>query len=170
MYGIENWKKATELFLSWGLTPEETEEVLRSKWMRWVNDWANAGYGEPKDWDKLLNAFTKSKDKILRDAKEMTSEKGRTYNTRAKLSWNLAPSEVNDLRGWLVYTEYKEDYLVFSDKPYCIVSNDTKYEEELFGWWGKDEATCLKEYEKGKDAISYEQTYKIDILPIKKVF
>jgi len=45
-YGPDNWMDIIQWLLDQGYTPEETEEVMRSKLMRWTSDEAGKGDGD----------------------------------------------------------------------------------------------------------------------------
>jgi len=60
-YGPENWMEVIKWLLDQGYTAEETEEVMRSKLMRWTSD--NSGHG---DGDCTLEDFLEYNSKYGR--------------------------------------------------------------------------------------------------------
>ena len=54
IYGSENWKEIIVWLINQGYTPHETEEVLRSKLMRWAGDDASKNENEKVNLDDFL--------------------------------------------------------------------------------------------------------------------
>lgn len=44
-YGASGWRGAAQVLAKRGLSPDEIEAVLRSKWTRWAGDWSGKRYG-----------------------------------------------------------------------------------------------------------------------------
>jgi hypothetical protein len=63
-YGSDNWMDIIKWLLSQGYTPEETEQVLRSKLMRWAGDQSNAEYGNHSLEDFLSFNFAQERSEV----------------------------------------------------------------------------------------------------------
>ena len=67
-YGAENWKNVIEWLLSQGYTQDETEQVLRSKLMRWASDRASK-YG-----DATVEDFIEYNNDLARNGKTQVED------------------------------------------------------------------------------------------------
>ena len=65
-----NWTAVAHLLLDLGLTENQAEAVMRSKWTRWAADQSDAAYGQVPA--KALNRFLVSY--AMDDVKKLTKE------------------------------------------------------------------------------------------------
>jgi len=65
-----NWTAVAKLLLDLGLTENQAEAVMRSKWTRWAADQSSASYGyvPAKEINRFLVSF--AKDEIRKLTKE----------------------------------------------------------------------------------------------------
>jgi hypothetical protein len=113
------WIKLAQHFLDWGLNGEEVEELLRSKYTRWLRDASDfsnyKGDGDLESFNKLLEEADKRKDEIINSARrfiEQAFKSGDLYNTRtrarfederknqASLKLSMQEEDTNYLEGW----------------------------------------------------------------------
>ena len=89
-YGMNSWVKCAQMFLDWGMSPEEVEEMLRSKEMRFNADEAGLiGYDQIKknDFERLLKpVFEKYKQGTIERVKRYCQD-NENYNTRSHLKY-----------------------------------------------------------------------------------
>lgn len=59
LFGPARWLEAAQMLLDYGLSEEQAEAVLRSKWTRWCRD----NFGEPKYYVAELYRMVATKTK-----------------------------------------------------------------------------------------------------------
>jgi hypothetical protein len=83
------------------------------------------------------------------------------------LSWNVAPSKVPDLKGWLVHLP------TTALREYCIIC---EYKQgrmsTIYGWFGSSPEQCIYNYTNHTNYYGYVYPieFNLEILPVKKVF
>jgi hypothetical protein len=72
-YGLSGWRGAIRVLLTHGLTDQEIEAVMRSKWTRWAGDGSTKRYGHFTGRD--LARFMNSGDgRAWREVAQLTQE------------------------------------------------------------------------------------------------
>ena len=90
-YGFDSWVKCAQMFLDWGMSPEEVEEMLRSKDMRYIGDAAEElgfrvnGKIRKNDFERCLKPiFERDKQGSIERIKRYCQDNA-GYNSRSHL-------------------------------------------------------------------------------------